>query len=134
MLEPIFHSNIFNMTIAHINKQTFYHLLFLNIFHLYYNVYCLLSGVCIENDAMAPDSRNPVTASSYYGTVNYLKDIHSPRWESNPQEDGDENPTVTVSVSEENAYIREIFVNNTQNTDFVTVYIVDKSGKEVGDY
>ena len=91
-------------------------------------------GVCVENDAMSPDSKNKVVASSNYGTVHYLKNADYPRWRSNPEEDGDEKPTVTVTVSDEDAFIEEIFVNWTKNVDYITIYVVDASGNEVSDF
>ena len=91
----------------------------------------LLTGVCAENDAMSPGSRNRVTSSSNYGTLDNLKDVEAPRWGSNPEEDGDENPTVTINVSEEDAFIKELFINSSKNVDFITVFIVDEDGQEV---
>jgi hypothetical protein len=80
---------------------------------------------------MAPDSDNPVRASSNSGRVTYLRDETLPNWVSKPEEDDFENPTVTVTTSEEDAFIREISIDGKGNIDYVNVVVVDSNGDEV---
>ena len=90
-----------------------------------------VSAICEEDDAMSPDSLSDVTTSSNNDDAALLKDILSPRWASNPEEDGDANPTITVVFSDMNAYVEYIQFRWPQNIDEITVTLIDEDDNEV---
>ena len=80
---------------------------------------------------MSPDSHRPVVTSSSQEDADNLKSEESPRWESNPEEDDFNNPTISVDVSDEDSYISEVELQRTGNVDTVTVTVYDSEGNEV---
>ena len=80
---------------------------------------------------MSANSASEVTTSSNNEDASDLKDSLAPRWESNPEEDGENNPTVTIVFSETNAYVENVVLRSTGNVDYVTVTIVDEENNEV---
>ena len=80
---------------------------------------------------MLPEYNNPVETSSNNENADDLRSEETPRWESNPEEDNNENPTITVTVSEEDSFISEVTLDRTQNIDSITVTVVDEEGNEV---
>ena len=80
---------------------------------------------------MSPDSDRPVVTSSNQEDADNLKSEENPRWESNPEEDDFNNPTISVDVSDEDSYISEVELQRTGNIDTVTVTVYDSEGNEV---
>lgn len=82
-------------------------------------------------NAMSPDIDNAVVTSSNNDDVDNLRSKDSPRWESNPQEDGFNNPTITVTVSEEDSFISDVTLERTQNIESIAVTVFNSDGIEV---
>ena len=89
----------------------------------------LFSAGC--TDTMSPDSDRPVVTSSNQEDADNLRSEESPRWESNPEEDDFNNPTISVDVSDEDNYISEVELLRTGNIDTVTVTVYDSEDNEV---
>ena len=78
---------------------------------------------------MTPESDFPIVASSNNDDVNNVKD-DTEVWTSNPADENGSNPTLTITVSDEDTYVEEVVVD-TDNVITVTVSIVNKEGVTV---
>jgi len=79
---------------------------------------------------MEPESNNRITTSSNKVDATYLRSIDRPTWVSIPAEDNYQDATITVELPEQN-YIKEVFVNNTQNIKNIIVEIYDSEENKV---
>ena len=70
----------------------------------------------------------PIEASSGIDRVMYLKETDQLRWKSNPE---DLNPTLTITVSDENSYIDEVEVIGVQYIESMILTVIDEDGNEV---
>ena len=100
--------------------------------HLINRILLPVTASCV--DTMSPDIDRPLLTSSNQEEADNLKSEESPRWESNPEEDGSNNPTISVDVSDEDSYISEVELHRTGNVDTVTVTVYDSQGIEVRFY
>ena len=91
---------------------------------------CILAAPCAEVNIMEPEYNNAVTVSSNSEDVTNLRSVDTPQWASNPIVEADYLPVITMELSKEH-YIKDVFVNGTQNIDFIEVTIFDSQGDEV---
>ena len=77
---------------------------------------------------MVPETGYPIKPSSNTDDKDGLVDPNEEPW--SPDED-DENPSVTITVDEEDTIIESVTVTDTENVESVTVVIVDEDGNEV---
>ena len=86
------------------------------------------SGIC--EDVMNSTSDVPIEASSNNDNVENVKGNDENVWESNPEEESS-NPSITITVSEEDSFIDEVVVTGTSNVESVTITVIDENGQEV---
>ena len=78
---------------------------------------------------MQPETGYPIKPSSNTDDKDGLSDPSEDPWTSDPE---DENPSVEIVIDgEEDKYIEEITITDTENVESVTVTVVDEDGNEV---
>ena len=87
---------------------------------------------CDEIDAMEPSLNNPLESTSNDEDLDLLRSNETESWESNPQEDNE--PTITVTVSETDSVVKSLSVKDSENIDSITVTVYNSTGEEVNKY
>ena len=77
---------------------------------------------------MSPESNNPVEASSNNDNVDSMKEEGDNRWVSDITDD---NPSVNITVAEEDSFVESVTVQNTTNVDSITVTVYNEEGEKV---
>ena len=77
---------------------------------------------------MEPETGYPIDTSSNPDDKPGLSNPNVDPW---TPDDDDEEPTVTITVDDEDAYIESVTITGTENVASVTVTIVDEDGEEV---
>ena len=80
---------------------------------------------------MSRNSPSQVSTSSNTEDAANLKDETLPRWESNPEEDGDNKPFISIPFSDNDAFVENILVKSTQNIKEITITIINENNTEV---
>ena len=70
-----------------------------------------------------------IKASSGMDSVMYLKETDQLKWKSNPEEDL--NPSLTITLSDENSFIDEVEVIGVQYVESMTLTVIDEDGNKV---
>ncbi len=78
---------------------------------------------------MSPESNLPIESNTNPSTItNVIEDDNTP-WLSNPEEEV--VPTITITVSDDDAPIEEVSLIEADNVESVTITVVTKDGTEV---
>ena len=81
------------------------------------------------SDVMSPESNLPIESNTNPSTItNVIEDDNTP-WSSNPEDEG--VPTITITVSDDDAPVEEVSLIDAENVQFVSVRVISKDGSEV---
>ena len=78
---------------------------------------------------MEPETGYPKEASTNPDGATGLSNPNEDPW---TPADGDESPSVTITISDEDTFIESATITGTENVESVTVVVVEENGDKVG--